>query len=74
MGIRPSLVFTVLCKTIPTLTHDLVRDFHFDGKWSYFKITIFFAKEMAKTFSPIAVTSSLRLHKFSLSILNQFAP
>ena len=74
MGIRPSLVSTVLRKIIASLTSDRVRNFYFDGEWSYFKITIFFTKEIAKTFSPIAVNSSLCSHKFSLSILNQFAP
>ena len=74
MGIRPGLFSTVLCKTVPTLTRDSVRSFYFDGEWSYFKITIFFTKEIAKTFSAIAVNSSLCSHKFSLSILNQFAP
>ena len=74
MGIPPSLVFTVLCKTIPTEMRDRVRNFYFDGQWSYFKITIFFTKEIVKTFSPVAVNSSLLSHKFSLSILNQFPP
>ena len=70
MGIRPSLVSTVLRKIIASLTSDRVRNFYFDGEWSYFKITIFFTKEIAKAFSPIAVNGSLRSHKFSLSILN----
>ena len=72
MGIHPSLVCTVLCKTIPTLMHDHVSNFYFYGKWSYFKITISFTKEIAKTFSPIAINSSLHSHRFLLSILNQF--
>ena len=59
MGIRPGLFSTVLCKTVPTLTRDSVRSFYFDGEWSYFKITIFFTKEIGKTFSPIAFNSSL---------------
>ena len=48
MGIRPSLVSTVLCKTITTLTCDRVRNFYFDGEWSYFKVTVFFTKVIAK--------------------------
>ena len=48
MGICPSLASTVLCKTIATLTCDRVRNFYFDGEWSYFKKTIFFTKAIAK--------------------------
>ena len=70
MALCPSLVSTVVSKTIPTLTRDRVHNFYVDGEWSYFKITIF----LTKTFSPIVVNNSLRSHKFSLSILNQFTP
>ena len=48
MLIRPSLVSTVLCKTTPTITYDRVRNFYLHGEWSYFKITIFFTKAVAK--------------------------
>ena len=49
MGIRPSLVSTVLRKIAPSLTRDHVRNFYFDGEWSYFKITIFFTKTIARS-------------------------